>query len=300
MPNKARQSKAKVKYIAVLPSFITLMNALCGFMAIVYSGYARPVALFFRHASVPALSFAGFMIFAAMIADMLDGWFARLTDTASEFGAHLDSLADAVSFGAAPAFLLLKIEEAPLNAFRAEAGTNLAALLGRGVTIIALIYLSCAVIRLARFNSEAPAPTARRKASHDDFAGLPSPAAAGLVAGLVTFRESFLPKIAAHAPGFCSAASAAVIAALPFVTLAASFLMVSRIRYPHPASAMMRMRKTVPFFALIFLILLLAVFHIHIALLLGFAGYTLTGVLYAPCAALKKRLSKPGNPRSGL
>jgi len=286
--------KQKVKYISILPSLVTLMNALGGFAAIVY--IMKPVdieILLFKRLSVPSLAVSGYLICLAMVADMLDGWLARMTDTASDFGANLDSLCDAVSFGAAPAYLLLKLEEAPIKALPPGL---LAYVAGKGIFIIAVIYLGCALIRLARFNTEsiAPAPPPTQIAAaaalprrHEDFAGLPSPAAAGIIAGIVVFRESFLPKLA-HWPAFYAALNQGIIFALPWITLAASFLMVSRVRYTHLMNTVMESRKTPLFFALIFLALLLAIFHIEIVLVLGFVGYALTGVLCDLWAMLKK------------
>src|SRR6516162_7358573 len=115
------------------------------------------------------------LIIAAMIFDALDGYAARLSKTASDFGGQLDSLCDAISFGAAPGFLLLRLGQdwdKPL--------------IRQAVAIIAALYVVCAVLRLARFNTEnSPDP-----AAHKRFKGLPSPAAAGCVVSLAILRSS--------------------------------------------------------------------------------------------------------------
>src|SRR5262249_4385625 len=112
---------------------------------------------------------AGWFILAAMIFDMFDGYVARLSKTASKFGGELDSLCDAISFGVAPAFLLLKMGpgwDRPLfHQFLAG---------------VAALYMVCAVLRLARFNVE----NSTDAASHKRFRGLPSPGAAGCLASL--------------------------------------------------------------------------------------------------------------------
>src|SRR5207244_2409958 len=106
------------------------------------------------------LGVAGALILAAMIFDALDGYAARLTRSASEFGGQLDSLCDAISFGLAPAFLLLRLRlqwQSPA--------------VQQAIAVIAALYLVCAILRLARFNVEnSPDP-----ASHRRFKGLPSP-----------------------------------------------------------------------------------------------------------------------------
>ncbi|MDR1932722.1 MAG: CDP-alcohol phosphatidyltransferase family protein, partial [Spirochaetales bacterium] len=90
----------RLKYIAILPSLITLMNAMCGFIAIVYAGRGSDggmVSSIFRRSGVTVFAWAGYMIFLAMIADVLDGRVARLSKTTSSFGGQLDSLSDAIS-----------------------------------------------------------------------------------------------------------------------------------------------------------------------------------------------------------
>ena len=97
-----------MKRIAVVPTLLTLGNAVCGLAAIAYASKIDKI-------DTPAdlnqfyLALSGWLILAAMVFDALDGYFARLFKAAGLFGAELDSLCDAVSFGAAPAFLLLQL-----------------------------------------------------------------------------------------------------------------------------------------------------------------------------------------------
>src|SRR5271163_2766120 len=116
-----------------------------------------------------------------MVFDMLDGYVARLSKTASDFGGELDSLCDVVSFGVTPAFLLLKLGpgwDVPLW-HQLLAG-------------IAALYFACTALRLARFNVENnPDPS-----SHKRFRGLPSPGAAGCIAALAILRGEFPAAIA--------------------------------------------------------------------------------------------------------
>ena len=111
----APKKRRRLKYIAVLPSIITLMNAMCGFIDIVCASRGpgpRWEILVVRKFFLTGFALSGYMIFFAMIADLLDGQAARLSKTTSSFGGQLDSLSDAVSFGVAPAFLMMKVVEA--------------------------------------------------------------------------------------------------------------------------------------------------------------------------------------------
>ena len=158
------------KGLAILPSMLTLANMVCGFYAIVHVGAVDWV----DGEPLPANSFmaAAIAILIAMIFDMLDGRVARMTHTTSEFGAQLDSLADAITFGVAPGVMV-----AMLHAMGRYNGEY--PLWSRMAWIFGAAYACGAVVRLARFNVHTE--------SHDEeahmwFKGLPSPAAAGEVA----------------------------------------------------------------------------------------------------------------------
>lgn len=141
--------------IYLLPNAFTTAALFCGFYAIVMA-----MNLKFDHASIA--------IFAAMVLDGIDGRVARLTNTQSEFGAQYDSLSDMVSFGAAPA---LVVYEWSLRG------------LGKLGWLAAFVYCAGAALRLARFNTNIAVVDKRY------FQGLPSPAAAALVAGLVWLMD---------------------------------------------------------------------------------------------------------------
>ncbi|HZP87345.1 MAG TPA: CDP-diacylglycerol--serine O-phosphatidyltransferase [Burkholderiales bacterium] len=143
--------------IYVLPNAITTVALFAGFYAIVQAMNNR-------------FELAAMAVFVAMVFDGLDGRVARLTRTQSPFGAEYDSLSDMVSFGAAPA---LVIYEWALKG------------MGRMGWVAAFVYCACAALRLARFNTNLAVVDKRF------FQGLPSPAAAGLIAGLVWTMESF-------------------------------------------------------------------------------------------------------------
>jgi CDP-diacylglycerol---serine O-phosphatidyltransferase len=171
--------------VYLLPSMMTVSNLLCGYASIVYSTRGD-----FDTAAV--------LIGIAMVVDTLDGFFARLTHSQSAFGAELDSLADVVSFGVAPAILAFTWGLWPLGRFGWAAG---------------FIYVTAAALRLARFNIQGMAVTDKRY-----FAGLPSPAAASVTASTVFLYPWGLqdPRLAAPAL---------------LILLVPGFLMVSTVRF---------------------------------------------------------------------
>ena len=139
------------KGIYILPNLFTSASLFSGFYAIVQGMDGK-------------FEIACIAIFVAMVLDGLDGRVARMTRTTSEFGAQLDSLSDMVSFGAAPALVMYAWALQPL---------------GKWGWIAAFVYCVCAALRLARFNTNIGV------VDKNYFQGLPSPAAACLMAGLI-------------------------------------------------------------------------------------------------------------------
>ncbi|MFB0524396.1 MAG: CDP-diacylglycerol--serine O-phosphatidyltransferase [Phycisphaerae bacterium] len=236
-----RVRKQRLKYITVLPSLITVLNGVCGFAAIVFTskGATSTDEFSYHKLQLPYFAMAGYMILLAMIADMLDGRLARMSQSTSSFGGQLDSLCDIISFGVAPAFLMLKILE---HKFTTSVGLNptVEDFLQRFVWLAAAAYISCTAIRLARFNVE----NEEDESAHMSFIGLPCPAAAGVIVSLVIFQQENVPYFNA------------ITYALPFLTLAVAGLMVSRIRYPHIVNQYFKGKK--PFAHLIRVLLLFA------------------------------------------
>jgi CDP-diacylglycerol--serine O-phosphatidyltransferase len=167
-----------------LPSVFTLANMFCGYCCIVFTMRDE------FHTAAP-------LIGLAIILDMLDGRIARLTGSTSEFGLQFDSLADVISFGVAPALLAFEWGLSPFDKLGWATG---------------FIFASAAAIRLARFNIQSAAPGDRRY-----FVGMPSPAAAGVIAATVFAYPYGLQDWYATL-------------ALP-VVLVPALLMVSTIRY---------------------------------------------------------------------
>ena len=288
MPHKKR----RLKYIAVLPSFITLLNGVCGFIAIVLASRSpvfRLNVFFMRRSSMTSFAMAGYMIFLAMIADMMDGRVARLTRTTSSFGGQLDSLSDAISFGVAPAFLMIKLADYLMDSLH-FASVRSSMLLGRAIFFGGILYAMCAVVRLARFNVE----NDEDEAAHMNFSGLPSPAAAGVVVSLVIFQQQILLRGVDEASATFHSIGLVTIIALPLITFLSGILMVTRIRYPHAANQLFRGKKTLPVFLLIFAVCLFAIWNIQLAMVIGFCGFALFGVIrWVFLRAFKKSPPKP-------
>ncbi len=220
-----------MKKIAVVPTLLTLGNGICGFVAITFAskigmyghGTADATALDEQH-----YLWAGWFILFAMLFDMLDGYVARLSRTASAFGGELDSLCDAISFGVAPAFLVLKLGP----------GWEPSRFLHQLLAGIAALYLACTVLRLARFNVDnTPDPS-----GHKRFRGLPSPGAAGCIAALAIFRGDFPGKLVDYLraePDIARDMTTRLVEIVsPVGALLVALLMVSNIPYPHVTGRM--------------------------------------------------------------
>ena len=194
------------KGIHILPSLFTTGNVFCGFYA-----FVAVLNEDFYHAA--------WAIVVGMIFDGLDGRIARLTKTTSAFGMQYDSLADIITFGMAPAFLAYAWVLKPF---------------GRLGWMAAFLFLLCTALRLARFNVTKP----DTHGSH--FIGLPSPAAAVVVASIViAFEELFATKINPFI--------------MVMVIYGLAFLMVSNIKYP--AFKKLDFKKRVAFSRFLFVIL---------------------------------------------
>ncbi|MDR0497767.1 MAG: CDP-alcohol phosphatidyltransferase family protein [Treponema sp.] len=271
------RKKRRLKYIAVLPSIITLMNGACGFIAIVFASRSPELRwnlFFIRGSNISYYTLAGYMLIFAMIADMLDGRVARLTRTTSSFGGQLDSLSDTISFGAAPAFLMMRVVELHLEHLRFD-DFRFSVLMNRGIFFCAIFYAMCAVVRLARFNVE----NEEDEAAHMNFVGLPSPAAAGVVVSLVIFYQQLLPRITGRIPELYFNLDLVMVIALPLITFLTGILMVSRFRYPHLANQLLRGKKSLSSLLLIFAIGILILWNFQLAIIIGFCGFALFGVL---------------------
>ncbi|MDH7600458.1 MAG: CDP-alcohol phosphatidyltransferase family protein, partial [Sedimentisphaerales bacterium] len=134
-----------VRYVGIAPALVTMLNGICGFASLLLASKAGSPPDGYER-----IALAGYMILLAMLADTLDGSLARISHTTSSFGGQLDSLCDMVSFGVAPAFLMLRVVHQGLSI----QGLGHQTLYERFVLLGALTYLCCTAIRLARFNIE--------------------------------------------------------------------------------------------------------------------------------------------------
>lgn len=199
--------------IYLLPNAFTTAALFCGFYAIIMA-----INLRFEHAAIA--------IFAAMVLDAVDGRVARLTNTQSEFGAQYDSLSDMVSFGMAPALVVYVWALRDLG----QHGW------GRLGWLAAFIYCACAALRLARFNTNIGVVDKRY------FQGLPSPAAAALVAGFVWLMDDLGVPRTELSWIACG------------ITLYAGLTMVTNV--PFYSFKDVNFRKSVPFIAIFVIVLI--------------------------------------------
>jgi len=235
-----------------LPNLFTIAALFAGFYAIVQAVGGR-----FEQAAIA--------IFVALVLDGLDGRVARLTHTQSAFGAELDSLSDMVSFGVAPALVVY------VWALKDFAAMQTVPLLGPWLSaklgwIAAFVYCACAALRLARFNTNIEVVDKRF------FQGLPSPAAAALVAGFVWLAsDNKIPVFAYGIPWITG-----------FVAIYGGVTMVSNV--PFYSFKDINLRKSVPFATVLFIVLgfVLVSSDPPIVLFLLFCCYGLSGyVLWA-------------------
>lgn len=258
-----------MKKVAVIPTLLTLGNAVCGFASIAVASKIPgtiAVAAQIRAEDVQAqvdwlFTVSGWLIIAAMVFDTLDGYVARMSRTTSLFGLQLDSLCDAISFGLAPAFLLLQLgpgwDQVRLH---------------QVLAIIATLYMVCTLLRLARFNIEtAPDPLGIKR-----FRGLPSPGAAGCIASLAILRVEAGKKF----PGLAGEnlrLGLEIGSALG--ALCVSLLMVSRLPYPHLTKQLLRGRRSLGYLVQIILALFVLVLFKELAVGLVFWVYALASPL---------------------
>jgi CDP-diacylglycerol---serine O-phosphatidyltransferase len=243
-PRKALfNPEIKRRGIYLLPNLFTTAALFCGFFAIVQAMQGD-----FERAAVA--------IFIAMVLDGLDGRVARMTNTQSAFGAEYDSLSDMVSFGAAPSLVMYEWALRDL---------------GRLGWIAAFIYCAGAALRLARFNTTLEVVDKRY------FQGLPSPAAAALVAGLVWVM------IVSGIPGTDIKWLACGL------TIFAGVTMVSNVRYYSFKDV--NLRKSVPFFVLAAVVLVFALISLspEMTIFGFFVLYGLSGYAMALVGMLRRK-----------
>jgi CDP-diacylglycerol---serine O-phosphatidyltransferase len=247
----------------LLPSLFTVGNMFCGYAAIVYAMHGQ-------------LEIAATFIGIAFVVDSLDGSVARLTGTSSAFGVQLDSLADVMSFGLAPAILAFSWGLSEL---------------GRKGLATSFLFVVAAAMRLARFNIQSSAQLDKRY-----FVGMPSPAAGGVIAATVYAWPNALTPPPAGGDGWWAFAHVGVQALALAVVLVPAALMVSTIRF--------RSFKTINFGwgpsympALLFALLLAAIFaDAQITLPIIAYGYLASAFVGIGITRMRARRTAPPGP----
>jgi CDP-diacylglycerol--serine O-phosphatidyltransferase len=269
------------RLIPVLPSALTLANLVFGFLAVARLVDAMTLAAddggVFDPAFGERVLQACWCIVAAMVCDALDGRLARLMKATSDFGAQLDSLADMVTFGLAPAVMakVVYTHTAAFAGIKSHPGL---------VTLFCSLYLMGAALRLARFNVS----TEPDEASHDTFLGLPSPAAAATVVSLLLFVLLGRHEIGL-APDTADRLGTLLLRGLPGVAAVLGLLMVSHVRYVHLFQRYVKSRTRAANFVRMVLAVWITWFFWEWALFAAALVYVLGGLLLWAVARARGR-----------
>jgi CDP-diacylglycerol--serine O-phosphatidyltransferase len=241
------------KGIYIIPSLFTCANMALGILSVMSSFEGQ----FIR---------AAWFLVGALACDILDGRIARMTKTTSDFGMQLDTLSDLVSFGVAPALMMYMMV---LNT------------MGNIGIAIAVLYVLCGALRLARFNVLAASGEV-----YKHFVGLPTPASAGVIISFVLCYQLLIPSeyslnfktipvLMELMPTFFSI--------IPVVIVALSFLMVSNIPYMSFKKIKLTKVQTIELLALVIVLILLIIVYPQNVIFLIFAAYAASGIiLYVP------------------
>lgn len=248
------------KSLFILPNLFTLSSIFCGFYAIVLSG---------QNPTSDDLYRASLLIIFAMFFDMVDGRVARLTRTQSAFGMEIDSLADVVSFGVAPALLVYTWSLSGLGTI--------------GI-VATFAYVACGAIRLARFNVLSTDTSGRPKKPSKYILGLPIPGAAGILVSLVAANHAVDGELAVRR----------VPIAIIVVSLA--FFMVSTIKFRSFKDIRLSWRSAALVLLAVGTGVMMAV-KLHVAFALGWmlTSYVAIG-LFETLVGLSRKLQRRGEP----
>lgn len=298
--------RRRLPSMSVIPTLCTLGNLVAGFAAIHYAarGLNEPnVHMLWRDWT--SLTLAGALIFLGMFLDAIDGSLARLTRSTSELGGQLDSLADVVTFGVAPAFMTIRLVMNHIQGEDWMIGPEADTLFGKVIWAAAAVYVCCAALRLARYNVELGPGSVN---DHSLFRGMPSPGAAGTVASLIILHQHLLVKYAGlplEAPAKASTLLslgyvqwAALL--VPLIMLLCAFGMVSNIPYIHFANRYFRGPRSFAYIVRLVVILALAIWWFQFTIAIGFTVYALSGPTRLIWSKLKRRRhhSPPPHPQT--
>ncbi len=279
MPKDRDPDEPKIYF---LPNLMTACNLACGFFAVlmIFKGLVEvgnvklPEKEYYDQVK-HYYEYAILLIFGSCLFDLLDGRLARLGGQESPFGQEFDSLADIISFGMAPAMLLAKAVLFPLG--------NLG-------WAIALVYLICGAMRLARFNCLASMP--KKPGASTDFRGLPIPMAAGFIASITFLLIDFYHTDHELGPWKYILAGA---------MLGLSLLMISDVRYPSFKKVGWSTRGTLGAIVIAMLLLLVTVQFRFVMPVVLFSLYLLYGLLVRPWIShrLRKEIEVEDDDENG-
>lgn len=286
--SKRHRRRRRLRSLAITPTLMTLSNLLCGFAAIHFAlramynlGAGESKAPFERlpgalwELTPPSfLSVGAVLVIVGMVFDLFDGLLARFTRSTTNFGGQLDSLADIVTFGVAPATLMVAFMSQELAIEAILPSPISEHLVGRAAWVSAALYVAFAAVRLARFNVE----HAKADFDYRTFHGMPSPGAACVMVALILFQDQM-----------GTTGRTVTVYAMPFVAVIIAFLMVSRIPYRRFHRAYFLGKK--PFSRVITVVLLLAMFWLIKAptLLILVLWYAASGPVFLMARLLRDR-----------
>ena len=252
-PSGMNPDNADFGKIYFLPNLFTAGNLLCGFFALTW---------IFKYQATPDIHYihnALWLILGAFACDFLDGRVARLGGKESAFGREFDSLADLVSFGVAPAFMVYRfvLEEFPRTGW-----------------MVAAAYLACGALRLARFNI-----LSIRGASSSEFVGFPIPSAAAMVVSVTMFMIWLQEKDIITPVGTPEHPLGPWRYALPALMLLLSAMMVSTVKYPTFKHVDWTMRKSLATFVVALVVLFFGFEWPQVTLAVLFVFYLVYGMV---------------------
>ncbi len=284
--------RRRLRSMAFAPTIMTLANLLCGFAAIHFAlrsmydfGAGVPEAEFTTlHRSIvertlpPFLSVGAGLVVLGMVFDLFDGLIARVTRSTTDFGGQLDSLADVITFGVAPATLMVVFLTRELRSDSILPSPISEHFVGRAAWVAAAMYVCFTAVRLARYNVE----HARADFDYRSFRGLPSPGAACVIVALILSQDQ-MPRVMASL----------IVYLMPLVASAIAVLMVSRIPYRRFHRAYFLGRK--PFAHVMTFVVLIAFFFLlkAAALLLIVIWYAASGPLFYAAKSIRERFVPP-------
>lgn len=275
-----RPHRKRLKTLAFVPTLLTLSNLLCGFAAIHFAaralyefgkGVGPEQIMTMQHPLIERLlpsflSIGASLVILGMILDCFDGLIARVTTSTTNFGGQLDSLADVVSFGVAPAALMVAFMTKELAGDSIVVSPISEHALGRFAWVCAALYVAMTAVRLARFNVE----HAKVDFDHRVFRGLPSPGAAAILVGFILLQDHHTSETVHSVLKY----------AVPMIAMALAFLMVSRVPYRRFGRSYLMGRQPFGQFLVVMLVVVIFLAFKAETFLVLALGYGVSGPIY--------------------